>query len=163
MPSVKPIRPPPIWPRPSNTIPRGRSKLFDLSLQGVIRAMAEPEIARLTGRARQLALFDYAANATYLNAILVLDETGEIIDDSRSLVPPELNLADRDYFQVHRDNPDVGMYLSHPFKSRFHERGVEHRHQPAHFQAGRLFWRRGRRNLGPRLFSILVCKFVFGS
>ena len=40
---------------------------------------------------------------------------------SRSLVPPELNLADRDYFQVHKDNPDVGMYLSHPFKSRFQD------------------------------------------
>ena len=96
-------------------------EMFDLSLQGVIRAMAEPEIARLTGRARQLALFDYAANATYLNAILVLDETGKIVDDSRSLVPPKLNLADRDYFQVHRDNPDVGMYLSHPLKSRFQD------------------------------------------
>jgi diguanylate cyclase (GGDEF)-like protein/PAS domain S-box-containing protein len=94
-------------------------EMFDLSLQGVIDAMKEPEISRLTGKARQMGLFDYAAKATYLNAILVLDETGEIVDDSRSLVPPEQNLADRDYFQVHRDNPDVGMYLSHPFQNRF--------------------------------------------
>ena len=92
--------------------------MFDLSIQGVIPAMAEPEIARLTGRARQLALFDRSANAPYLNAILVIDETGKIVDDSRSLVPPKLNLADRDYFQVHRDNPDVGMYLSRPIESR---------------------------------------------
>ena len=94
-------------------------EMFDLSLQGVVRGLTEPETARLTGRARQLALFDYAANATYLNAILVLDETGRIVEDSRSLVPPGLNLADRDYFQVHRDDPDVGMYLSRPFQSRF--------------------------------------------
>ena len=62
-----------------------------------------------------------------------------------------------------RDNPDVGMYVSHPLKSRCRRRGVDHRHQPTHFQTGRLFWRRGRRKLATRLFSILVCKFVLGS
>ena len=96
-------------------------ELFDLSLQGVVDAMNDPEIVRLTGRARQIALFDNASKATYLNAIIVLDETGKIVDDSRSLVPPDRNLADREYFRVHEDNPDVGMYLSHPFKSRFQE------------------------------------------
>jgi diguanylate cyclase (GGDEF)-like protein/PAS domain S-box-containing protein len=96
-------------------------EMFDLSLQGVIRALTKPEIARLTGEARQIALFDYATNATYLNGILILDETGNIADDSRSLKPPAQNLADREYFRVHRDNPDVGMYLSRPFKSRLHD------------------------------------------
>jgi diguanylate cyclase (GGDEF)-like protein/PAS domain S-box-containing protein len=53
--------------------------------------------------------------------MLVLDETGKIVDDSREVPPPDLNLTDRDYFQVHRDDPDVGMYLSHPFQSRFQQ------------------------------------------
>jgi diguanylate cyclase (GGDEF)-like protein/PAS domain S-box-containing protein len=92
---------------------------FDLSLQGVIEAMREPEIARLTDKARQIALFDNAAKATYLNAIHVLDETGKLVDDSHSPTPRELNFADREYFQVHKDNSDVGMYLSPPFQSRF--------------------------------------------
>ena len=98
-------------------------EVFDLSLQGVIRGMREPETAQLTGRVRQLALFDYAANATYVNNIIVIDETGKIVDDLRSLVPSEKNLADREYFQVHKDDPEVGMYLSHPYKSRAREGG----------------------------------------
>ena len=93
-------------------------EMYDLSLQGVVQALAQPEIAGLTGKARQIALFDYAAKATYLNAILVLDETGKIVDDSNSLVPPALNLADRDYFRIHKDDPDVGLYLGNPLKSR---------------------------------------------
>ena len=97
------------------------SEIYDLSLQGIIRGLSEPETARLTGIARQFTLFDYSANATYLNAMLVLDETGKIVDDSREVPPPDLNLMDRDYFQVHRDNPDVGMYVSRPFQSRFQQ------------------------------------------
>jgi hypothetical protein len=40
-------------------------EMYDLSLNGVIEALADPEAARLTGRVRQLALFDHAATATY--------------------------------------------------------------------------------------------------
>ncbi|HWG07291.1 MAG TPA: EAL domain-containing protein [Beijerinckiaceae bacterium] len=94
-------------------------EIYDLSLQGVLQALSEPEIARLTGKARQTALFDYAARATYFNAILVLDENGKIVDDSNLLDPPGFNLADRDYFQVQKENPDAGLYFSRPLQSRY--------------------------------------------
>lgn len=96
-------------------------ELLDLSLQGVIRGLQEPEFSALRGEARQLALFDYEANATYLNAILVLDETGAIVEDSQSLVPPKLNFADSDFFRIQRDHDDVGMFLSQPLKSPWQE------------------------------------------
>ena len=35
---------------------------------------------------------------------------------------PRLNLADRDYFQVHQYRPDIGLYISRPFKGRLERR-----------------------------------------
>ncbi len=94
---------------------------FDLSLVGVVESLKEPDIAHLAGKARQDALFDYAAKATYLNAILVVDETGKIIDDSNLLVPPQANLSGRDFFRKFTKTigTDVGrMYVSRPLQSR---------------------------------------------
>ena len=93
-------------------------EVLDLSLQNVIRAISQPEIARLTGKARQIALFDYVVNAAYVNEFFVLDQTGAIVDNSNSLVLPKVNLADSDYFKVPRDHSDIGTYISRPFKNR---------------------------------------------
>jgi len=91
---------------------------FDLSLQGVIQGLREPEVAPLTGKARAMALFDYAATAQYLNAIFILDENGKVVEGSRTFSSKITDFSDRDYFTVHRNNPDVGMFLSHPLVSR---------------------------------------------
>ena len=97
-------------------------EMLDLSLQGAIHVLADPETTLLTGRARQLALFDYSTNAIHVNAVLVVDETGKIVDDSNSLlVPPKDNLSEKEYFRVHKDNPDAGLYISHPFRSHFQD------------------------------------------
>ncbi len=47
-----------------------------------------------------------------------LDAAGNVLVSSRSIDLPHENLADRDYFQVHLQSPDVGLYMSRPFKSR---------------------------------------------
>ncbi|WZB75126.1 hypothetical protein WJ972_35190 [Achromobacter insuavis] len=33
-------------------------------------------------------------------------------------MPPDVNFADRDFFQVHRERADAGMYISRPYQSR---------------------------------------------
>lgn len=50
---------------------------------------------------------------------LVLDAEGHIM--AASSVPPQgdWNFADRPYFTVHRDNPDVGLFMGSPFISAF--------------------------------------------
>ena len=92
--------------------------LYDLSLQGAIDALEQPGIDDVSPSLRQAAIFDRAASAEYLGSILVLDDKGDVRFDSTAIVPHKLHLGDRDYFKVHVDNPNVGMFLSRPFRSR---------------------------------------------
>ena len=59
-------------------------KVFDLSLQGVIRALATPGIADASAEVRRLALFNSAVTAEDLGALRVLDAEGRILEDSTS-------------------------------------------------------------------------------
>jgi diguanylate cyclase (GGDEF)-like protein len=93
-------------------------ELYDLSLQAVVDGLKDPEVMSLSPRLRREVLFDRAASAKYLGAMLVLDAKGNIVLDSISDVPREGNFADRKYFTVHRDNPAVGLYISDPYESR---------------------------------------------
>ena len=91
-------------------------EVYDLSLRAVIDGLRLKDIWRVSPETRQSALFDGAASAQDLGAILVLDAAGSVIIDSRSEVPPRLDFADSDFFRVHRDNPHLGLYISAPFK-----------------------------------------------
>ena len=90
---------------------------YDLSLQAAIEGLRLDYIWKVSPAERHLILFDRAASAKHLGAILVLDERGNPLADSRD-ADTGINLGDRDYFLVHRDNPDVGLYISAPFRSR---------------------------------------------
>ena len=92
--------------------------IYDLSLQGALDVLRLPGIENVDPGIRHAAIFDRAATADYLGSILVLDAEGNIKYDSTSVVPHALNLADRDYFQVHRDDRGVGLFVSQPFRSR---------------------------------------------
>ena len=92
--------------------------VFDLSVQGVIDALRLPGIDDVSLELRQTALFDRAATAEYLGSILVLDTKGVIIADSTAPEPHKLDLADRDYYTVHVESPDVGLFVSRPYRSR---------------------------------------------
>ncbi|MBR7784501.1 PDC sensor domain-containing protein, partial [Undibacterium luofuense] len=53
-----------------------------------------------------------------IEVISVLDVHGNVVSSSRMFPAPKYNLADRDYFQVQRDSPSVGIYLSNPVRSK---------------------------------------------
>jgi diguanylate cyclase (GGDEF)-like protein len=91
---------------------------LNLSLEAVVNNLKLPDLARLSPEMRQHVLFDHSSTARYLTSILVVDETGRITLDSRNLSPSQQNLSDRDYFQVHRDNDSLGLFISRPFVSR---------------------------------------------
>ena len=91
---------------------------YDLSLQGAADAIQQPGINEISPELRHAAIFDRAATADYLGSLLVLDANGSIVADSTAVTPHQLNLADRDYFVVHRDKADAGLYVSRPFRSR---------------------------------------------
>ncbi|WP_198384771.1 sensor domain-containing diguanylate cyclase [Roseomonas sp. KE2513] len=91
---------------------------YDLSLQGTSAALSQPGLDQATPEVRHMALFDRAGVAEYLGSVLVLNAEGTIVANSTSLVPERLNFADRDYFRVHQDRAEAGLYISRPYQSR---------------------------------------------
>jgi diguanylate cyclase (GGDEF)-like protein len=98
----------------SNDIARNLD-MFDLSLQGVIENLNHPGVDAVSKDIRQLVLFDRAATAKYLASIKVLNEHGVLTLDSRTLAHAHRDYSSRDYFLVHQDNPNIGLYIGHPF------------------------------------------------
>ncbi len=91
-------------------------EVYDLSLRAVIDGLQQPGIWDVSPAMRRSVLFDGAAGAQDLGAIVVLDETGRVTIDSRSLAAPAGNFSDADYFRAQRDRTDAGLFLSAPFK-----------------------------------------------
>jgi diguanylate cyclase (GGDEF)-like protein len=92
--------------------------LYDLSIQGALDDLNLPGLNDVKPNIRHGLLFDHAATADYLGSILVLNASGDVVEDSESITPRPGNFADRDYFQVQKERPDVGLYVSRPFRSR---------------------------------------------
>lgn len=90
-------------------------EMFDLSLRAVSDNLDHPGIQAVSKDIRQLILFDRAATAKHLSNIKVLNETGELTIDLRTVTPPRREFSSRDYFLAHRGNPDLGLYIGQPF------------------------------------------------
>src|SRR4030081_2672575 len=93
-------------------------ELYDLSLRAVASNLVMPEIKDVSREIRHLILFDHAATAKHFGAIQVFDAKGKLTIDASSLDPASENRADEEYFQVHRDQPDVGLFISRPMLHR---------------------------------------------
>jgi diguanylate cyclase (GGDEF)-like protein len=93
-------------------------ELYDLSLRAVASNMVMPEIREVSVPIRQMILFDHAATAKHFGAIQVFDAQGRLIIDASTLDPVRENRADEEYFEVHRNQPDVGLFISRPMLHR---------------------------------------------
>jgi diguanylate cyclase (GGDEF)-like protein len=93
-------------------------EVYDLSLRAVASDMVMPEIQDVPKTIRHLILFDHAATARHFGAIEVFDAAGRLIVDASTLDPRPENRADEEYFTAHRDNPDVGLFISRPMLHR---------------------------------------------
>eukprot|EP01133_Synstelium_polycarpum_P018325 gene18325-21926_t len=93
-------------------------ELYDLSIKGLIAATERTDLAGVSAGIRHLVLFDRSEAAPYKGDILLLDKDGNVIADSALQTPKSANFADRDYFQAHRQNPDLGLFISRPFTAR---------------------------------------------
>jgi len=91
---------------------------IDLSLQAVIDGLQRPDIDQLDPGLRQAVLFDRSASARHLGLIIVTDKLGNIRFDSRTINPEPVNSANRDYFEVHKNKADVGLYIGGPSVGR---------------------------------------------
>jgi diguanylate cyclase (GGDEF)-like protein len=93
-------------------------EVIDLTLQSVQDNLLAPGLARLDPAMRRLVLFDRAATAKDLGVMFVLDENGDLIEDAAVTPPRGGNFADRDYFQAHKANRHLGLYVGRPVVSR---------------------------------------------
>ena len=93
-------------------------ELYDLSLRNVASNLLMPEIRSVSREIQHLILFDHAATAKHFGVIQAFDAQGNLTHDAASLDPAPENRGDEDYFQVHRANPDVGLYMSRPMLRR---------------------------------------------
>ncbi|PVE24352.1 hypothetical protein DC522_10805 [Microvirga sp. KLBC 81] len=94
-------------------------ELLDLSLKGVMEARRTVGFQKLAPDIQYRLLFDRAASATFMGSLLVVNETGDLVADAGPIIASRnLNVADRDYFKIHKENNHIGLYVSRPFKSR---------------------------------------------
>jgi diguanylate cyclase (GGDEF)-like protein len=89
-------------------------ELYDLSLRAVAGNMLLPEIDEVSKPIRHLILFDHAATAKHFGAIQVYDAAGRLKVDSATLDPQSEDRSTEDYFEVHRNDPNAGLYISRP-------------------------------------------------
>jgi diguanylate cyclase (GGDEF)-like protein/PAS domain S-box-containing protein len=92
-------------------------EIIDLTIQKIIDRVNQPRFAGLASDLQRQLLFDQVATAQYFAAIAVVDENGRLRHHSRFTDPNIINVAKQQYFTVHRDRPDVGLYVSLPIKS----------------------------------------------
>ena len=93
-------------------------ELYDLSLRAAASNMMLPEIKDLSKPILHLILFDRASTAKHFGALQVFDATGRLTIDASTLDPRPQNRADEEYFRIHRDNPDAGLFISRPMLHR---------------------------------------------
>src|ERR1700733_7584391 len=89
-------------------------ELYDLSLRAVASGMVMPEIQQVSKPIRHLILFDHAATAKQFGAIQVFNAEGRLTIDASTLDPVPENRGDEEYFRIHRDRPDFGLFISRP-------------------------------------------------
>jgi diguanylate cyclase (GGDEF)-like protein len=89
-------------------------ELYDLSLRAVASNMVMPEINQVSKPIRQLILFDHAATAKHFGGIQVFNAEGRLTIDASTLDPVPEDRSDEEYFTVHRDRPDAGLFISRP-------------------------------------------------
>ena len=63
-------------------------------------------------------LRDEASGVPQLDVAAIVTHNGDVVNFSRSFPPPVINLADRDYFQAHFADRNLGLYLSIPVHNR---------------------------------------------
>jgi diguanylate cyclase (GGDEF)-like protein len=93
-------------------------EVYDLSLRAVAGNMLSPEIKDVSKPIRHLILFDRAATADHFGAIQVFDASGQLTGDASTLDPLPESRSDEEYFQVHRDRADAGLFISRPMQHR---------------------------------------------
>lgn len=86
------------------------------SLLAVISALDKPVVQSMDPELRHELLFDRTA-AQYVTGMGITDNQGRVIDGCCSSTHT-WDFSDRDYFMVHRQSANVGLYVSSVYQAR---------------------------------------------
>ncbi|AOJ04846.1 MULTISPECIES: sensor domain-containing diguanylate cyclase [Burkholderia] len=89
----------------------------DHSLLTLISGLHQTDVRRLDRATRHALLFDRTAAAKYVTGMGMMDAQGHIVDGCCSASHAG-SFTDRDYFLVHEQAGDAGLYVSKPYRSR---------------------------------------------
>lgn len=96
-------------------------ELYDQAILSVVDGLRIPAVRNATPEVRDRSLFGRSGNVANFGGILAFDAQGDITLSSR---PGGIfNARDRDYFRIHADRDDLGLFVGAPVRSRFS--GVE--------------------------------------
>lgn len=93
-------------------------ELYDLALNGLIVATTRHDLPQVSADILHMVQFDQSTAAPFKGEVLLLDKAGAVTADSSTLTPTSRNFANRDYFQIHQQNLNAGLFISRPFKIR---------------------------------------------
>lgn len=93
-------------------------ELVDLSLQSMLNGLRLAEAGGLDPYRRHQLLFGSLPQMRGVGIMVVLDAEGRMITDSKSVQPRGVEFSQRDYFRVHKEAADAGLFVSRPFFSR---------------------------------------------
>ncbi len=89
----------------------------DQSLRMLIATLDKPGMRALDTEVRHDLLFGQTASARYVTGMGVTDDKGQLADGCCSATH-RWDFSDRDYFKVHRDSANVGLYVSAVYRAR---------------------------------------------
>ena len=98
-------------------IVRGLETL-DEALQNVVFELGRSNVMALPPDMRQRVLFGNLLRAQNIDDVLVTDERGHAVLDARGVVPRQIQVADREYFQAMRTGLYRGLYVGRPIVAR---------------------------------------------
>ncbi len=92
---------------------------IDQSLQRVLDAVGNRPMADLAGDGAALKMLrDVTGQVAFMSALYIFDAKGDIVLTSRLPLPKPFSAADREYFTIHRDRTDVGLFIGPPLIGR---------------------------------------------
>ena len=100
-------------------------KILDLTLSIISDYVARQDVndsqalqRKLAGQETHRWLTDKKTGMMHVDAIALISAHGKLINFSRYWPIPEVDVSDRDYFQVMKAAPDLETFISKPFQSK---------------------------------------------
>jgi len=109
-----------------------------LLLDTIDHIRSQGDLSREDSRQLRQFLNIHPRNMPQVGAIILINRDGQLVAHSAETIPPQTDLADRDYFIHHRDHPeDSTPFISRPFKSRVNNKWRFTLSRPIHTASGK--------------------------